>query len=62
MSEIPTIDLKKFRPIGWYSQLGSNLVGGHYWGQCPQCNEECVFTPEGVPTAMHKTNKGEINE
>ena len=46
--------LKNFRPIGWYSRLGSNLDSRYAkWGDCPDCQERCVWV-DGRPTAIHE--------
>lgn len=53
---VVTDTLSRFTPIGWSSPFGYKLAEGYYWGQCPNCAEECIFTPTGIPTATHRDN------
>jgi len=53
----PTIDFGNFKPIGWHSAFGSGLAKGNYWAKCPHCDEECVYTEDGKPTAYHRGNE-----
>lgn len=43
--------------IGWFgaSSLGMKLFNDAYWGSCPDCGEECIYTAKGTPTAMHRS-------
>ena len=54
-----TDSLGNFKPIGWYgaASMGMQLFDGAYWGKCPSCDLECVFTKEGNPTAFHRNNE-----
>ena len=45
--------------IGWFgaSSHGMKLYNGAYWGTCPDCDEECIYTAKGTPTGVHRSLK-----
>jgi hypothetical protein len=55
----PVLELDKAKAIGWFSPFGSELLNGYYWADCPDCDEECAFSPEGEPTQVHRGKGGD---
>ena len=51
---LPEIDLSQLKVIGWHGEFGMNWEEGTYWGDCPDCDEECLYDQEGQPTSIHR--------